>query len=141
MNILRPGLLLVLWSAALYGGLCLNELDLGHSVCGPWGCGPPSAALLAMHTFWLLTLVPAAFVAVRISPGMEWRMIGLGLLTTAVVAIVMIGVADYFMFQKDYLSPVYVWQRFLYRLATLSDVPVVQLALAGLALANLGRRK
>ena len=130
---------LTIWSAALFGCLQLHTLDLGHSICGPWGCGPPTSALLAMHSFWLVLLLPLAWLAPRIWPRLDWVAFGKGLYLAAVAAIVLIGVTDFFTFQADPTQPVYVWQRFLFRLATLPDWPVIQVAMVGALLAGVGR--
>ena len=121
---------LTLWAAGLFGCLQLHRLDLGHSICGPWGCGPPSSALLAMHSSWLILLLPLAWLAPRIWPRVNWAAFGWGLLWAGVAAILVIGVTDFFSFQSDPAQPKYVWQRFLFRLATLPDWPIVQLTLA-----------
>ncbi|MEM9353961.1 MAG: hypothetical protein AAGA92_13185 [Planctomycetota bacterium] len=46
-------LLLVAWGASLYGVLQMHYLHtgFGHSVCGPWGCGPSGEALVGYHGF------------------------------------------------------------------------------------------
>lgn len=93
-----------------------------------------------MHVFWLLLMLPIGLVAWRPSAATNWHRIGLGILTIAAVVILGIGIYDYFTWQKDPGAPVYVVQRFLFRLATLSDFPVVQLGILGAVLALLGRR-
>jgi hypothetical protein len=111
----------------------LGEALLGHSLCGPWGCLPPLQALVAMHAFWVLLLIPLVLWAVRSWPPVWlWSfgvaLTGLGLLGLAVVA----GweVRQCWLKFPD-LRP-YVVQRVLYVLATLIHVPLVQVTLAGL---------
>ena len=133
------------WGLAAYGALCLNQLPLGHSLCGPWGCGPPTAALLAIHAFWLVTTL-AVVAVLRVSfPNWNWLRIGLGISATALLLVLVTGVWDFFTWRPDPWNPegMYLWQRFLYRLATLPDFPILQLAVAGALLMVLphGRRK
>ena len=129
---------LVGWAAALFGCLQLHTLDLDHSICGPWGCGPPSSALLAMHSFWLVLLMPLAWLGPMVWPSLDWAAFGKVLLWAGLAAMVVIGVTDFFIFQSDLTRPVYIWQRFLFRLATLPDWPFMQLALTGAAACVVG---
>jgi hypothetical protein len=141
MNVLKLSVPLLAWAGALYGGLQLNRIELGHTICGPWGCGPPSSALLALHSFWFVCLLPVPFVITKLFPQSDWRRFGFGIVTIAIVAIIGIGIYDYFHFQKDILKPVYAWQRFLFRIATLPDFPIVQLGVTGWIMSQLGRRE
>src|SRR5262245_30063099 len=52
------------WGLAVYGVLVFGTLplDLGeHDLCGPWGCLPPIQALISLHAFWVLVLLPATW--------------------------------------------------------------------------------
>lgn len=53
---------LVLWGAALLATLSLAHITSTKlpSICGPWGCGPPTEALVAVHLSWLVVLLPPA---------------------------------------------------------------------------------
>src|SRR6202034_2817596 len=55
------------WGVCLKWALLLQYLPAStfgqHTVCGPWGCGPPLPVLLACHTFWMVLLAPPAVVA------------------------------------------------------------------------------
>ena len=50
--------LVAVWGVSLLGVLQIQHLplDAGHSVCGPWGCGPPLPPLIAYHGFWIVLL-------------------------------------------------------------------------------------
>lgn len=57
--------LILLWTAAIVGILHAEPLFAsvfgdGHSVCGPWGCGPPLKSLLVWHGFVAVLTIPAA---------------------------------------------------------------------------------
>ena len=125
------------WGIASYGALQLNQLQLGHTICGPWGCGPPTSALLAMHSFWLVTGLALAAAARVAFPAWDWRRIGWGLVACSLGLALIIGVEDFLTWRPDAWNPEgrYLWQRFLFRLATLHDFPVTQVAIAGCLLA------
>ncbi len=136
MNITRFGIVASLWALALYGGLQLNRLDLGHSICGPWGCGPPTSALLAVHTGWLLAILPLAILLPQLKSNWPWKMIGAILLASAAVTVVGVGFADHLGWRKlagDRASE-YAWQRFCFHIATLYWFPMVQVGLLGAAM-------
>ncbi len=128
------------WAAALFGVLSLSYLPdrfFGeHSVCGPWGCGAPLPALLACHGFWLVLFAPAtAYAARQLRPPTVWR-IGAGLVSLAGIGLVAIAVwqAVAWWPQVDKSAHGYVVQRYLFVLATLVDVPVLETLVAGVTL-------
>ena len=51
---------LFVWGGLLLACLSLRHLQAlnQHSVCGPWGCGPPTNALLAVHVGWTAVIWP-----------------------------------------------------------------------------------
>jgi hypothetical protein len=134
---LKPRHLLWLagWALAAHGVLALGILpvDLGHALCGPWGCAPPLQALAAMHAFWALALLPPTACALSLLSARSLRLVG-----SIVMGLGLAGLG--FVFARELL----VWlpsvppevqryfpQRLLFVLATLSDVPLVQVTLAG----------
>lgn len=137
MQLVRIGIMATAWAAGIYGGLQLQHLKLGHSICGPWGCGPPTEAVVSMHVFWALALFPLAVVAARKTPGWPWRKIGLMVAALAGVIIVVIGVVDHLQWRAlaGDSAGNYAAERFLFRLATLTDLPLVQIGLIGLGVA------
>ena len=52
------------------GALSVADFALGstHSINGPWGCDPPTQALVASRLAWLVGLIPPAVFLGR-SPG------------------------------------------------------------------------
>lgn len=126
---------LISWFGAIFGCLQLHRLDLGHSICGPWGCGPPTSALLGWHCLWFVLLIPVGMTFTRISPAWGWRKFGMGLLAAASVTALAIGIHDYFSWQPDLFKPAHVIQRFFFKLAILIDVPVIQTGILGLVMA------
>jgi len=128
------------WAGGLFGVLSLQYLPdhcLGeHGVCGPWGCGAPLPALMACHGFWLVLFAPATvYAARRLKPQTVWRL-GAGLVSFAGLGLVGIAVwqALTWWAQVDKSLHAYVVQRYLFVLATLVDVPVLETLLAGVTL-------
>ena len=126
---------LPIWAAALYGTLNIHTLPASwaHSICGPWGCGPPTEALVACHGFWCVLGLPIAAIAaarlpVRQLPRLAGLLLGLGAL-----GIVALGaweavnwlphVAEH---QRGYFP-----QRWMFSIATRVDFPIAQMLLAG----------
>ena len=122
------------WIAALYGTLQMHRLDanLGHSICGPWGCGPTTEALIGYHTFWLVLMLPIAIAARAFLPNTAVRRVGLALLTTGLLIIVGYVGWDASRFVAQANSAAYLGQRCFFTLVTSVDMPMMQLALLGL---------
>lgn len=128
------------WAGGLLGVLSLQYLPdrfFGeHSVCGPWGCGAPPPALLACHGFWLVLFAPATiFAARRLRPRAVWRS-GAALVLLACVGLVGVGVWQALTWWPavDNSLHKFAVQRYLFVLATLVDVPVLETLLAGVTL-------
>ena len=53
-------LLPIAWAALVLGSLQTKLLvsASAHSICGPWGCGPETSAIFAMHAGWLAVIGP-----------------------------------------------------------------------------------
>lgn len=128
------------WTAALFGVLSLQYLPdrfFGeHTVCGSWGCGAPLPALLACHGFWLVLVAPATvYAARRLAPISVWRL-GAGLVALAGIGFVAIAVwqgATWWQSVDPSLHR-YAVQRYLFVLATLTDVPILETLVAGVTL-------
>ena len=125
------------WIAALWGVLQLRRFGdaAAHSFCGPWGCGPPTLALLGVHGFWTAVLVPAAVLSAR---RVSRRTAVRG--AAAAVAIGLAGTAAHVGWDLwASLDPVtglkrrYVAQRMLFAAMNQTDVPLLPLAAAGVA--------
>jgi len=130
----------LLWGALVYGAISLRELRFGsdHSICGPWGCGPTTPSLLAMHVGWLALLAPPFLVLPK--------RIGLGhkAIQRLSSAIALEGLSGVFAIiawqwiiwlpQADEWSKQYIWQRCGFAVATAVDFPLLQLTAIGIAL-------
>lgn len=129
---IRIAAILALWAAALWGALALRHApgDWGHSVCGPWGCGPPAQALLAIHLAWLLLLLPPSVATAASSrvPRPAKRLVAGCLATSGVVALV--GVIGYQLLvwlpQASQYARGYLFQRCLFAVVTTIDFPALQ---------------
>ncbi len=53
-----------IWAALVIASLQTKLLftESTHSVCGPWGCGPPTGALVTAHADWLAMIGPPWFI-------------------------------------------------------------------------------
>jgi len=122
----------------MFAVLQVHQLEdlFGHSICGPWGCGPPISALIGYHGFWLLLMVlPAWWLKQQLASATLQRL-GTSLLLVAMVGIVLLLVIDGWQtWQRTAMRP-YLVQRSMFRLATFIDFPLVQLGLIGLWLRN-----
>lgn len=137
VSALKTCLGMVVWSGLLFGSLSVANLpgDWGHGICGPWGCGPPTQALIACHLAWLVALaLPAVFI-LRTSRRMRLRV---GLFLTVLSLAVLLSVVVY---QRLSWWPVasqwqrpFFWQRCAFCIATAVDVPVAQTLAVGLVI-------
>ncbi len=127
---LRNALLFGSWVLALGGALHIHELEgtLGHAICGPWGCGPPVAALIGYHAFWCLLVLPAALILSVLWCPRACRHLGVGLLIVGIVGTVALLLIDGF---NNSAAENYPLRWSLFRIVTFVDFPLVQLALAG----------
>ncbi len=141
----RSAWLLGLWGAVTWSVLRLHDAPLAreHSIRGPWGFGPTIPALLAAHGFWLLVAIPGALLAGRwLSKGranaLGWTCLGLGALGLIVVSL------GAWTSRPEVDHPgarAYTAERILFAVATTVDVPIIPVALAGIVLLSLGRRR
>ncbi len=136
-SLVRIGIWLAVWGLAIAACLSVARLpgDWGHSICGPWGCGPPLQALAACHAAWLALLLPPAVILAR----RQWptpravARLGVLLVCAAIVALGVMLVRQRLEWwdavqpgQRDFF-----WRRCGFVVATTIDIPVVQLLLAG----------
>jgi hypothetical protein len=142
---LRWSLGLLAWGAAALAALAINAFpgEYSHALCGPWGCLPPLQALVAMHTFWVVLLVPpTAFALRRLSPsGLRFLgavVAGGGVVGVAVLIVRDLVAWDPYMQEENRL---YVLARAAYAVAMMTDVPLCQLTIAGLVFAVAGLRR
>jgi len=104
---------------------------------------PPLQALVALHGLWALALLPVGVWAVRKWPPLRQRVIGHALSAVGLVALAFLTGRELLTWypavlptQQKYIGP-----RILYVLGTNTDLPVVQVILAGIALWIAARRK
>lgn len=133
------------WGGALLVVLQLQELpyDFGHGICGPWGCGPPVSALLACHAFWLVNLAAVLWITHHWCEFHWQRQVAGAALTVATIGLLSVAAhqAIFWWPAATQWSRPYVAQRYLFSIAMLVDVPLVQLALFGLAGLRLSHRR
>ncbi len=130
----------MVWAASLFAALAIRDLpgNWGHSICGPWGCGPPLQTLLACHLAWLVVLAPPAALLVQSQrvPTHVLRRFG-----TVLCVIAVVSVAAMIIYQRVAWWPSasewqrgFFWQRCGFVLATMIDLPVAQVLLLGFCL-------
>ena len=130
---------LLLWCAGLLGVLQIGRVGFGanaHSICGPWGCGPPTSALVAWHGFWLVLAAPFVGLVIRYWPARRLRAVGLLALGAAglmVMGIVIWEAATWLPLVSGQYR-IYFAHRILFSLVTLTDIPVILVSCAGMAM-------
>ena len=142
-RILKLLLLVPAWLFCAWGSLLLHTMDLnlGHSICGPWGCGPPVEALLGFHAFSLTMLVPLVVGAGFYFSPTTSRKMGMGI---AVLGVLLVGATAGRATYNHWVSSgsaEYLIQKFFFSIATNVDVPMLQIVAAGCGLMWLGRRQ
>jgi hypothetical protein len=130
------------WAGATFGVLALERIpgDYAHDCCGPWGCLPPLQALVAMHGFWLMLMVPptawllgqASPAGLRIAGATAFWVGAFGL--AVVMGRGLLGWLD----ATGGLHP-YAVRRMLYVAVTATDAPFGQVALTGIVWWLVGR--
>ncbi len=142
-SLLMKTFVLVVWATALFAVLRIGTVTEqgahahnGISVCGPWGCGPPVRALLGWHGFWLVLVVLPVGLLIRSWPAGRLKLFGAGLTAVGILALIGIGIYEAATWTPPYSGgeQSYFIQRYLSSVATLTDIPVVPVTLAGLAM-------
>ena len=135
-SILRLSLLAPLWAAALYGSLNIHQanLNLGHSICGAWGCGPPTEALLGYHAFWSVLIFPIIFATALYMNSPSIKKLGWALILVGSIASVVVAGGDTFSYWRSTNSTTYLVQRFFFALVTKIDIPMLQALVGGISL-------
>jgi hypothetical protein len=132
-------LLPIAWATLVLGALQLKLLvsASAHSVCGPWGCGPETGALAAMHAGWLAAIGPPfVYFPIRLA----WRKSSIRRLALGLVIVGLAGILGVFAWQWFVWLPQagdfarnYFWQRCGFAIITAVDWPLLQLVfLAGI---------
>lgn len=139
--VIRRCIFLLCWALSLWGTLKLASASslMGHDICGPWGCGPPASALLACHLGWLVFLSPLLLFArhVAITHPKQVHTTGYLVALSGGIGILAVGVHQYLTWlpMASEFARGYLWHRWAFVIATLTDVPIVQAILLGLAVA------
>lgn len=104
---------------------------------------PPVQALVALHTFWVVLLVPPIVWVGRHGQPSIVRRLGCLLLTLASLGLVLLICREAIIWlpSVDQSERRYLGQRILFVLATMTDFPLVQLTLAGLVCWIVGKRR
>ncbi|MEM9701540.1 MAG: hypothetical protein AAF907_03750, partial [Planctomycetota bacterium] len=135
---------LIGWGAACYGVVQVAEREGAFgdaSICGPWGCGPPLPAVIAMHGFWLIVAAGVVRLAALFLPARWLRHVGRAL--TVIGLLGAIGLAGWGV--SEWWAEVatdrrqYAGRRLLFELAAHTDLPVLQATLAGATAWIVGR--
>ena len=130
------------WFAAAVGSLLVAAIpyDAGESLCGVWGCFPPLPVLVAMHLFWCTVFGAILSAISHFRPGLL-RPLGIVLLlATSTVATVLLWNDLSTWFGSAPVEYHSLWPRRVgYTLLTLTDVPLVQSLVAGVACLAFGR--
>lgn len=133
------------WGGSLWGVLQLRHLpvDASHSICGPWGCGPPVSALAAYHGFWIVLLALPTIVACRRLDPRALSKLGATLMLAGAAGLIGVAVWEcvHWLPQVTDWQRKYLVQRYLFSVATWIDVPIVPIFLAGVACAITAMRR
>lgn len=128
---------LVLWGTGMAAVLSLARWsgDWGHGVCGPWGCGPPTQALISCHLAWLVFLTPPAVLLLRRTTHFQ-RRLGLFLILVAAVGLLSVVAYEWATWWPDAgeWQRAFFWQRCGFCIATAIDFPVLQTLAVGILL-------
>jgi hypothetical protein len=126
-------LLPLAWAALVLGSLQSKLLfsESAHSICGPWGCGPETAALVAMHAGWLAVIgPPLVYFPFRL----KWtnaaiRRLSLGLFAAGFTGALAIFAWQWLVWlpQAGAWSKDYIWKRCGFAVVTAVDWPLIPL--------------
>ena len=137
MRLLEYTVLPLVWGGLLLAVLSTYEAQgfAEHSVCGPWGCGPPTNTLVAIHGAWAIVLWPPLFY-------LPWRLHlsrkTIKIASTVLMTVGLMGMLGIATWQWTVWLPNasawardYIWQRCGFVIVTASDWPLLQLFFAG----------
>lgn len=131
-----------IWGGAMYGVLQGRHISWSydHAVCGKWGCGPTTQALLSYHGFWLVLLMPPTVLFCRSTPPRQLRRIGRWVTLVGFLGAlgIMIWARQDWINTTNPFDHKYAVHHAVFVLANLIDVPVVQVTLAGIVCSLFG---
>lgn len=104
---------------------------------------PPLQALVALHGLWILVLLPAAIWAARKWPPLWLHLVGVVLTTVGLLVLAILGARElvHWYPAAGPAQQKYIVQRIVYVLGTTTDLPVLQVITAGVALRLAARRR
>ena len=123
----------IAWAAIVLGSLQSKFLvsASAHSVCGPWGCGPETAALVAMHAGWLAFMgPPLIYLPLRLKlQNSAIRKLAFGMFLTGLTGVLAIVAWQWLVWlpQAGPWSKDYIWQRCGFAVVTAIDWPLIPL--------------
>lgn len=123
------------WAAIVLGALQLHRLvpETGHAICGPWGCGPDTGALVAVHAGWLAVIGPPVLFAVLRFKLASRIVLRTGLVMLGVGVGGLLGVVAWQRFvwlpQASEWARDYFWQRCGFAVLTAVDWPLIPMVL------------
>jgi len=135
---------LVVWAACILGAVSIRNIPLEtkHDICGPWGCGPPTQALIACHVAWLVVLTPPVtwFAFKGKASRSLIRSVGTFLILASSLVLLAIFLDQWigWWHQVDPWKRQYLWQRYGFWIATAVDLPIIQVLLGGVFLRFVG---
>ena len=128
------------WAALVFISLQSGQLvsETAHSVCGPWGCGPETGALIAMNAGWLAVIgPPLIYFPLRL----KWsnsaiRRLSIGLFLAGFTGVLVIVAWQWLVWLPNAgeRSKDYIWQRCGFAVVTAVDWPVIPLLILSVLL-------
>ncbi|QDT00745.1 hypothetical protein [Adhaeretor mobilis] len=141
----QNGLKLLAWTTMLLASLAVTQIsgDWGHSVCGPWGCGPPTQALVGCHLAWFVVLLPLVFLSSNSSRLAVQSPIQLGMILLGAGTLMLLTLLIYqgvvWWPEASEWQRNFFWQRFGFSIATSVDIPALQLLTVGFVMIGVAR--
>ncbi len=139
-------LLVVVWLTSIVAVLRAEPVlaaavGSGHSICGPWGCGPPLSSLLVWHSFVTILLVPPAIIAAKKRPDFAVHWAGLLMIVVGLAAatFAVTNLAMWWNSAND-VARGYIVHRALFSLVAFTDAPIVPATLTAAIYWWMGRR-
>lgn len=136
----------LVWGSLLLVALSMHDMQIlnQHSVCGAWGCGPPTSALIALHCGWMVVLwPPLVYLPRRLSlPRRAVTVTSLALIAASISGLIGIVIWQWAVWlpnTSEWARP-YIWRRCGFVIVTASDWPLLQLLFAG-ALMKMTQRR
>lgn len=132
----------IAWASAIGFVLSVHAwpINLGHDVCGPWGCGPPTLTLVSCHLAWITVLGPPSWWLFRRFSNFKSLIAFTGIAASGLATV---SVAAHVHWQwlpsvSEYYQT-YRWQRVGFILATAVEYPILPVGFLAVAIPLLQR--